>query len=270
MNHRDAWARLDEFLDGALAAEARWAVVAHLEDCAICRRHVATKARLRGMVREHLTALEPPPGLNARLAAALAAEAATPHPQAVAPRARSPLPMGLVALLGPAVAALWLLAALATPATRLSADLTSELAATHALFAQDESLLDVVGDAAIVTAWFRDEVGLQVSAPELENYTLVGGRLITLDGRAVAQLVYEGTPDEVYLSLLRFKHQGTDRGPMALSDGFALGQQGTMALVTWVAGEDRVALIAAAPTSELRRLAGELATRADGDESPPF
>ena len=85
----------------------------------------------------------------------------------------------------------------------------------------------------------------------------------------VAQLVYEGKPDEVYLSLLRFKHNGTDLGQMALSDGFALDQQGTTSLVTWIAGEDRVALIGAVPASELRRLAGELAMRSDGDVVSP-
>ena len=31
MTHRDAWELLDEFLDGALAADARWAVAAHLD-----------------------------------------------------------------------------------------------------------------------------------------------------------------------------------------------------------------------------------------------
>ena len=258
MNHHDVWALLDEFLDGALAADARWRVAAHLDDCAVCRKQVATQARLRGIVRERLTALEPPPGLSARLSTKLAAEAMVP--EAAARRPRSPIPIRLVALLGPTLAALWLLTSLITPA-RSSTDLMSEMAATHALFAQDESLLDVAGDAATVTTWFRDKVGLQVSAPELDPYTLVGGRLIALDGRAVAQLVYEGGPDEVYLSLLQFKHNGPELGQMELSNGFALGQQGTVSLVTWSAGEDRVVLISAAPASELRRMAGDLARR---------
>ena len=119
---------------------------------------------------------------------------------------RSPLPVRLVALVGPALAALWLVIALAIPAARSDADLTRELVTTHALFAHDESLLDVAGDGPAVTAWFRDAAGLQVSAPQLDGYTLVGGRLIALDGRPVAQLVYEGKPEDVYLSLLQFQH----------------------------------------------------------------
>jgi anti-sigma factor RsiW len=259
MSHRDAWARLDAFLDGALAAEERWAVAAHLDECAICRAHVATQARLRGVVRERLVAPEPAPGFETRIAAALAAEAVAPTLSPVAPPASVPRSLRLATLLGPAVAALWILVLLTVPATRAGADLMGELTLAHGLFAQDESLFDVEGDAAQVTAWFRDEAGLPVSAPDLDDYTLVGGRLITLGSQAVAQLIYEGEPDDVYLSLLRFHGDATDLGRLAPGDGFALGQVGETALVTWEAGEDRIALIGQAPASELRRLAAQIA-----------
>ena len=186
-------------------------------------------------------------------------------PNAAAHEPRQPILTRLGALLGPALAALWLLVALAIPAARSSADLTGELIATHTLFAHDESLLDVAGDAPTVSTWFRDAAGLQVSAPELDDYTLVGGRLIALDGRAVAQLVYEGEPDDVYLSLLQFKHAGMTLGPLQLSNGFALGQEGPTSSVIWTTGEDRVALIGAVPADELRRLAGDLASRSQDD-----
>jgi anti-sigma factor RsiW len=259
MTHRDVWAQLDEFLDGALAVDARWTVAAHLDECAVCRNYVATQARLRGVVREGLMAVAPPPGLRGRLSSALAAEAMVPRADAL--RSQSSFPIRLVALLGPALAALWLVVALTVPAARSSAGLPRELVATHTLFAHDESLLDVAGDAATVTDWFRDTAGLQVSAPELANYTLAGGRLITLKGSPVAQLVYERTPDEVYLSLVQFTLSGTGPNPMGLRNGFALSQEGPMSLVTWTAGEDRVALIAAVPMDELRRLTEDLARR---------
>src|SRR5829696_7209587 len=259
MTHGDAWVLLDEFLDGALAADARWAVAAHLDECAVCRTQVATQARLRGMVRERLAAVEPPPGLRGRLSSALAAEVVAPRADALGPRL--PVPIRLVALLGPALAALWLVVALAVPAARSNADLTRELVAAHTLFAHDESLLDIAGDPATVTTWFRDAAGLQVSAPEFDHYTLVGGRLITLQGSPVAQLVYERKPDEVYLSLLQFTHNGTDPNPLWLRNGFTLSQEGPMSLVTWTAETDRVAIIAAVPMDELGRLAGDLARR---------
>ena len=94
MTHHDAWELLDEFLDGALAADARWAVAAHLEECAVCRTQVATQARLRGLVRERLTAIEPPPGLTTRLASALATEAMSPTRRCLATAVTAPRPMG--------------------------------------------------------------------------------------------------------------------------------------------------------------------------------
>src|SRR5215217_3821651 len=265
MTHHDAWDLLDEFLDGSLAAEARWAVAAHLNECAVCRTQVAMQARLRGLVRERLTAIETPSGLGARLTSALATEAMIPKADAL--RRRSPLPVRWVALVGPALAALWLVIAFAVPAARADADLTRELVATHALFAHDESLLDVAGDAAAVTTWFRATAGFQITAPQLDGYTLVGGRLIALDGRPVAQLVYEGRPDDDYLSLLRFPHDGLFAGliPLQLhvNDGVALHQVGSMSLATWISGGERVALIGSAPLTELRRLAGDLAGQSE-------
>jgi anti-sigma factor RsiW len=270
MTHHDAWELLDEFLDGALAADARWAVAAHLDECAVCRTQVATQARLRGIVRERLTAIEPPSGLNARLTSALATEAMIPAAGVL--RSRSSLPLRLVTLVGPALAALWLVIAFAIPAARADADLTRELVATHTLFAHDESLLDFAGDAAAVTTWFWQAAGVQVSAPQLEGYTLVGGRLIALDGRPVAQLVYERKLDDAYLSLLQFQHDNLYAGLIPLqvqvNDGIAFQQAGTMSLATWVSGEQRVALIGSVPSDELQRVAGELAERSESIQAP--
>jgi anti-sigma factor RsiW len=270
MTHHDAWELLDEFLDGALAADVRWAVAAHLDECAACRTQVATQARLRGLVRERLTAIEPPSGLSARLTSALATEAVNPAADTM--RCRSPLPLRLVTFVGPALAALLLVIAFAIPAARADAVLTRELVATHTLFAHDESLFDVAGDAAAVTTWFWQAAGLQIFAPQLNGYELVGGRLIALDGRPVAQLVYEGTSDDAYLSLLRFQHDGLSAGPIPLqehaNDGIALHQAGPLTLATWVSGEERVALIGSMPSDELRRLAGDLVARAETTPLP--
>jgi len=180
------------------------------------------------------------------------------------------MPLRWVALVGPLLAALLLVIAFAVPAARADADLTRELVATHALFAHDESLLDVAGDAAAVTTWFRATAGFQITAPQLDGYTLVGGRLIALDGRPVAQLVYEGRPDDDYLSLLRFPHDGLYAGPIPLhvNDGVALHQAGPVSVATWVSGEERVALIGTAPSEELRRLAGDLAAQSETAPAP--
>ena len=267
MNHHDAWEILDEFLDGALGAEARWQVAAHLAGCPICRSYVATQARLRGVVRERLMAVEPPPGLSMRLTAALTTEAIKPTP--VNQNARSPLSIRLVAFIGPALAALWLVIAFAKPVVRPDGDLTRELVATHVLFAHDESMLDVVGDGPVVAAWFRDAAGLQVSAPPLDGYTLVGGRLIAFEGRPVAQLVYEGRSEEVYLSLLRFQYNARTLVPLPPGDDVTFDQQGPISLATWVSGAERVALAGMVPPDELHRLADDLAARSASSSPRP-
>ena len=266
MTHRDAWELLDEFLDGALGAEVRWQVAAHLTECSICQTQVAAQARLRGVVRERLIAVEPPPGLSMRLTTALASEAVAPTP--VARTRWSPLPGRLVAFVGPALAALLLMIAIAIPAARSAGDLTRTLVATHTLFAHDESLFDVAGDGSVVTTWFQDAAGLQVSAPPLDGYTLVGGRLIAIDGRPAAQLVYEGKPEGVYLSLLQFQHDTANLLPLPLGHDVVFEQQGPTSLATWVSGDERVALIGTVPSDELRRLASDLSGQSEITTAP--
>ena len=259
MTHRDAWPLLDAFLDGSLAASQRWAVAAHLEECAVCRKHLASQARLRGLVRENLVATEPPPGLDSRLRTALAVEASA-APVALDTRRPPAIAVRIAALLGPALVALWLLAQVIVPATVSASDVPAELAAAHALFARDDSLLDVAGEAPAVTAWFRDKVGLQISAPELEGYELVGGRLTVLGGKPVAQLVYETEPGERYLSLLRFKGPT----PAFMAEVSATGQialqKGTIATCIWPNGDEMTALVAEEPVADLQRLAADLLT----------
>jgi anti-sigma factor RsiW len=195
----------------------------------------------------------------------LSTEAIAPTP--VVQTRLLPLPVRLVALVGPVLAALWLVIALAIPAVRSNGDLRRELVATHVLFAHDESMLDVEGDGPVVAAWFWDAAGLQVSAPPLDGYTLVGGRLVAFEGRPVAQLVYEGRSEEVYLSLLQFHDNARTLVPLPPSDDVTFHQQGPISLATWVSGEERVALAGMVPPDELRRLADDLTARSK--TSPP-
>lgn len=255
MSHRDAWMLLDQFLDGALPARERWAVAAHFNDCPACRGYVAEQARLRGIVREHLDSPEPPPEMTQRLRTALAMEGA------IRPAARPvrPLPvrgLRLAALLGPAAAALWLFTAIGSPFADAPTPRASELAAVHSLFAQDESLLDVIGDGEAVRRWFRDGVGLEIATPALAGYELVGSRLIVLNGKPAAQLVYESSPGDSYLSLLQYQSEvpGASQYFSSLS-----ATTGPMSIVTWDDHRQSSALVAALPDAELRRIAAGLA-----------
>lgn len=260
MNHNDAWALLEEYLDGSLPAAARWAVTAHLDECQVCRKQVARDARLRGVVRDRLAAVEPSPGLNARLRAALATEAG-PAPRPT-PLSWSPsFALRFATLVGPALVALWLLARVTAPVAVSASDMAADLAMTHALFAHDETLFDVAGDAAAVTAWFHAKAGLAVATPALPDFEVAGGRLVTVDGKPVAQVIYEAEPEGTYVSLLHLpdRHPEVTREPGSRS--FTVDHEGPTTVVMWQNGEGRWALVAALPETELRPLAETIAAQ---------
>ncbi|MFN8590297.1 MAG: zf-HC2 domain-containing protein [Thermomicrobiales bacterium] len=254
MNHNEAWLLLDEFLDGALGAEARWNVAAHLDECPVCRAHVAEQARLRQAVRGQVLAT-PVPDLETRLRAAIAQESAHSMP----PRTARIVPLAprVAVFVGPALAAILLLLVVSGPMT-VQPTAAADFTAAHFLFAQDESLFDVSGGAAQVEQWFREKAGLEVSAPDLVGWTLTGGRLVVINGQPAAQLIYEAEPD-AYLSVLRYR---TGASPGALASDVVnptLIRESGAGVVSWSRGDAGTAIVAALPDRELRQIAETIA-----------
>jgi anti-sigma factor RsiW len=262
MNHEEVWSNLEAYLDGALPAEERWAVAAHIADCADCRRQLAHLARMREIVRGHLTAVDTPPGLEDRLRASLATAPDSDARPQVVPRT-PPVALRLVAVLALLVAGVWLLTRALVPQAGPPASLRSEMTLAHALFAQDLSKLDVVGGPAVVASWFHDEAGFNVTIPQFPGFSLSGARLIVLDGQAVAQLVYQRDTDRAYLSMMRFKDRGVDLNDTETVDGYTVSQQGATSLITWLRGDDRIVLVGELTGAEIRSLADDLAPRQD-------
>ncbi len=170
--------------------------------------------------------------------------------------------VGVAALLiALAVAGSWLLVRPRTAEPAPPLDLPAELVAPHNLFARDETLLEARGDPSTVGAWLSTRVGFRVSVPALADFDLAGGRLVTVDGRPAAQLVYEREATHEYVSLLYF-NTGRDGLPgLHPTDGFAVGQQGDVTVVAWTGTGPDTALIAARPATDLLRLATDLAGR---------
>ncbi len=259
MNHRDAWVNLDAFLDGELPSSERWATATHLNGCATCQAYVNNQAAIRRAVREHLVDVAIPPGLQDRLKAAIAGESVAPVREPV-PLWTTPVVLRLVAVLGPVLVGLWLLSRLIAPGPgpAVPGDLQTEMTVTHLLYAQDTSKLDVVGNAATVSNWFRDKGGLVVSVPDLNGFLLRGGRLLLLNGDAVAQIVYQADPGGAYLSLLRFEDYGETLTDAQVTDGIATKRDGLTSIATWTDGEDRTVLIGEVPAAALLQLAEDL------------
>jgi anti-sigma factor RsiW len=260
MNHYEAWSKLDAYLDGELPAQSRWAVAAHVTECPTCREQLANLARMREITHDHLANVSPPPKLEERLRAALAAEP-EPISRPKVVQWSPPSALRLVAVLAVLALGIALLSRAIAPTAGSPATLRTEVTLAHALFAQDTSKLDVVGDADAVNDWFREKAGFTLSVPQFAGFTLAGARLIVLDGQAVAQLVYQRDTDGAYLSLLRFKDRGVDLSGLEPVDGFAISQQGATSLITWTKGGERAVLVGELTEPEIRTLADDLATR---------
>ncbi|HET7092866.1 MAG TPA: hypothetical protein VFI22_05290, partial [Thermomicrobiales bacterium] len=134
------------------------------------------------------------------------------------------------------------------------APMANDLAAQHQMFAHDETLLDVRGTDAQVSAWLDKELGFPVRTPALPGYELAGGRLVTIGSAPAAQLVYErpvsGGPAE-YASLVLFDPKGNSASSL---ETFSRQHDG-MSIVGWQAPDCRAALVAELPPDETMTLA---------------
>ena len=308
MNHDTARPLLDRLLDCTLPAAERNALAIHLAECRTCQMHLADQARLHNLTLHHLDRVTSPPGLTDRIRAALAGGPAsvgiaaegtvgmpaegtvgipaegTARPDTVAgvdgawsrlieyvvhpssPGGRARTGLAMLAMLVLAVGGGWLAASwTGAPA----ADLGYELATQHALFAQDDQLLEVRGGAAAIQAWFGKRVPFPVTMPDVPGYKLEGGRLVAIGGQRAAQLVYEQEDTQRYVSLIHFRgtssihFQGSTIVPFGLNEPgrFATGRHGDLAFVAWSAaagGAVRSALVARLPVADLAALARQL------------
>ena len=261
MNHDDARARLDAYLDCELAAADRWAVAAHVADCPECARAVAAGVAQRQRVRAAFAATAAPAGLADRVRASLdradadqpvgapprlvavpATVAATPRRQFDA-RGWAAFVAALVLLVGGVA-----LLGARTGGGESGAGL--ETVAQHRLFAQDESLLDVTGSQEAIAAWLGNHLAFGVPTPEVPGYELLGARLVTEQGQPAAQLVYERGEDSSYLSLICAPARPGDAPPSTTA--------GTTATYSWDAGALGCTIVADRSPDDLRAIAGEL------------
>lgn len=156
---------------------------------------------LGGAVRRHATRYAAPPGLAARISAALdaAARAEGAPESGVTGRV---VPFRSTAHLRPlALAASFLLAIVLSSGTtwfftasRTQDRLAEEIIASHVRSMQAEHLTDVTStDQHTVKPWFGGKLDLSPPVVDLgaQGFPLVGGRLDYLDQRPVAALVYK-------------------------------------------------------------------------------
>ena len=178
--------RLSQMLDGVLGPIARLLVRRHLASCDTCAGKLEELRAMQATIRTKLPYHRAPPGLAARIGAALSLERAPPTTQ---PRFRPP-PFSLPATgLAGAVAGV-VLTMLVTGGQNSP---TVAVIGGHIRSLQAEHLTDVQSsDQHTVKPWLSARVDISPPVRDLKDagFPLVGGRLDYVAGHQAAALVY--------------------------------------------------------------------------------
>jgi anti-sigma factor RsiW len=181
---------LSPLVDSALGPLARWRVRRHVAGCDACADKLEELRAMRAAIRTKLTFHRAPPGLAARIGAALPREAA---PEASRPWFRLPVfGFGATGLAG-ALAGVALTVLVMSGQGGGHSEAMQAVIGSHIRSLQAEHLTDVLtSDQHTVKPWLSAR--LDVSPPVLElkdqGFPLVGGRQDYVDGHPTAVVVY--------------------------------------------------------------------------------
>ena len=174
--------RLNEYVDGALAAADELDVRRHLDVCPACRASVETLLGLKEAVAASAEVRPVPHTLRERLGTV-----GPPRARGLRPRLRRAVALAAGVLIALA-AARWTLGPRHAAGDRVS----EALVADHLHFLQVPDAVEVASDdPERVAAWFGDKLAFPVRLPRLESASLLGGRLCSLWGHKVALAFYE-------------------------------------------------------------------------------
>lgn len=228
MNCEMAKVLVNALIDGELDAGHAQEVEAHVETCPTC---AAALARVRdvhlAMARLDLRH-KAPMGLISRI------EAALPRPATIKTDRRTLLKgFALGATLSGAVAASGLLLLVRDDREH---QMAGDLVSAHLRSLQGARLTDVeTSDQHTVKPWFNGKVDVAPPVADLtaKGFTLLGGRLDYLDGKAVAAIVYKRRKHVINL-FVEQSAQASDRAPVTTSaQGFNIRHWTEAGLDLW-------------------------------------
>lgn len=185
---------LDTFVDNELAQPECMEIELHLARCEACRRHtqhsVALKAALKAVAGPPA-----PPVMRAQVLRLL-----DEKDKKMDQQRRSALLAPYGGRRGMTLLAAALVLAVLVPGAFLTGYLGPSRSLLVDSIARSNRLPpDVTGDSQAVLSWFDGKVPFAVRAPRLEPIAaLKGGRLINLDNREAALLIYEGRGNGPY------------------------------------------------------------------------
>ena len=191
MKCNEAQAMVPAYADGEVGGLRKHWIEKHLRGCPECAARHREILALRARLRAQVPYFAAPPGLRERIRAAVASTPAA-APRARVTRERSSW-LGLGALAGSAATVLAFVVGTSVLDLVAGRDMVEGAVATHVSATLGDRLVAVASsDGHTVKPWLSARLDYSPPVRDLaqEGYTLVGGRLDTLDGRPVATLVY--------------------------------------------------------------------------------
>lgn len=260
-------AMLHAYLDGELGTAERAAFEARLVNETTLGGAVEAERRFRTHLRIRLTQTHAPASLYTRVQTTLGPQKPLSSPwQGFLSWLSTPQPIRPA--VGVIYSLLWLVILggiiwwLGQPAAKNNLAFR-ELADIHTIYFEHNSVFDVTGPPADITAWFQNRVSFLVAAPHLTGWQLAGARLGEFQQQGTAHLLYE-QPDGQRVSLTFFAPHQTnfpaEAGVRFAAQTFYVGDNGQHRAIVWRSGDMGYALVGDAqlPIENLLTLAADL------------
>ena len=194
MNCNEAGTLVAAYADGEIGGVRKSSVEKHLHDCASCAAKHHNVLSLRARLRAEVPYFAAPPALRARVHATLGAmrAAVPPRSRPATDRWRWRWLNGSVLAGCTATMLAWVLGT-AVLDSRANEDLAVQAVATHVRATLSNQLIQVASsDQHTVKPWLSARLDYSPPVQDLANegFTLIGGRLDTLEKQPIATLVY--------------------------------------------------------------------------------
>jgi anti-sigma factor RsiW len=183
---------LSGVIDSALGPIARMRVHRHIAGCGACAARLEELRAMQAALRTKLPYHRAPPGLAARIGAALPREEPPPAVAGTGPRRW--LHMPAFSLVGTGLAGALAGVALTVAVIGGQSDKTMDVIDSHIRSMQAQHLTDVqTSDQHTVKPWLSARLDVSPPVRDLKDdgYPLIGGRLDYVDGHPAAAVVYQ-------------------------------------------------------------------------------
>ncbi len=183
---------LSGLIDSALGPIARVRVHHHVAGCEACAARLEELRAMQAALKTKLPYHRAPPGLAARIGAALPREEPPPVVMARGPRRWFPIPA--FSLAGTGLAGALAGVALTVAVTGGQGDQAKDVIDSHIRSMQAAHLTDVqTSDQHTVKPWLSARLDVSPPVRDLkeDGFPLIGGRLDYIDGHPAAAVVYQ-------------------------------------------------------------------------------